>query len=147
MSCQNKTLYCLLFFLCYKYALTLCNLLIILLLWIRKNFICMQIWEEMYIIVPLMVAGRFARPPRTTPGAHLRLSCQRSLTWHSMWWRLLRSWAWCGNASTTAERTGDTSTRWTHERFLSRLLSLISSALCVCVSLPVCWLTLALLFL
>lgn len=33
-----------------------------------------------------------------------------------MWWRLLRSWVWCGSASMTAARTGGMSTRWVHEK-------------------------------
>lgn len=81
----------------------------------------MEVWQQMDIIGPLLVMRRFARPPPTIHGARPHLSCQRSLTWLSMWWRLLRSWAWCGNASMTAARTGDTSIRWAQERSTARV--------------------------
>lgn len=73
-------------------------------------------WEEDWLIVSLWVMCRSVRPPRTIHGARPRLSCQRSLTWPLTWWRLLRSWAWCGNASMTAARTGDMFIRWTNEK-------------------------------
>lgn len=74
-------------------------------------------------MIRLLVPCRYGRPPPMIRGAHRPLSCQRLLTWPSMWWHLLRSWAWCGSASTTAARTGDMSTRfapscWPHHNFL-----------------------------
>lgn len=104
------------------------------LLWMRKKMICIQIWEEKDVNDPLLVTCRFVKPLRTIHGARPRLSCQRSLTWPLMWWRLLRSWAWCGNAWTTAARTGGTFTRWPHERVLSdsAAQNIYKSSLCTC---------------